>query len=266
MFNQTLFKKEWKSLTKILLAFLAILTMYIVIIIYMYTPEMNELMSDLLEAMPEVFAAVGMGVTGDGLLGFCVQYLYGFILFIFPAIFMVMVTNSLVCRYVDEGSMAYLLATPNTRRKIVITQWFVLNIVLLSLVIYILFCGILTSELLFPNELDIVGFMQVNAGLMALYFFLGNGLFCLSCFLNESDKFIKIAGGLLFVSYICNSIATMSTQFDFFKYFSFLTLFNPMKIVGDFSGQWLSLAVLIVGGIIFSVIGITGFEKRDLPL
>ncbi len=266
MINGPLFKKEISSLWKTLFIFLAILTMYITIIIYMYTPELSDIMNGFMEAMPDLFAAIGMGNVGDGLLGFMVQYLYGFILFIFPAIFIVMITNNLVCKYVDVGSMAYLLATPNTRKKIVFTQWIVLNILLIVLVLYIFACGAITAEILFPSELNMTGFMWVNLGLWAMYFFIGNLLFCISCLLNESDKFLQIAGVILFVSYICNSIATMGSDFSFLKYFSFLTLFNPTEIINNLNDQFLPIALLFIGGIAFATVGISIFEKRDLPL
>lgn len=266
MINITLLKKELSSSWKTLLGFLVILTMYIVIMVYMYSPEMSGVLNAFSDSMPEIFAAFGMANIGEGLLGFCIQYLYGFILFVFPAIYIILTASKVVCRYVDTGSMAYLLATPNKRKKIVLTQWIVLNILIMVLVLYIIFCGIASAELFFPGELNIQGFVLVNLGLWMLYFFIANLLFCLSCIFNETDKFNIAAGSILFFSFICQSVTNMGTELSFLKYFTFLTLFNPANMISNFQSQIFPLSILVFGGIVFSVLGISIFEKRDLPL
>ena len=72
--------------------------------------------------MPEMMAAFGMTSIGDTLIEFLSAYLYGFLFMILPMVFSIMLANKLIMGYIDNGSMAYLLATPNTRFKIVFTQ------------------------------------------------------------------------------------------------------------------------------------------------
>ena len=62
--------------------------------------------------------------AGATMLDFVANYLYGFILIAIPMLCLVLIAVRLVARYVDQGSMAYLLATPNTRGTIVTTQLF----------------------------------------------------------------------------------------------------------------------------------------------
>ena len=50
---------------------------------------------------------------------------------ILPMVFSIMLANKLIMGYIDNGSMAYLIATPNTRFKIVLTQALFLIISLL---------------------------------------------------------------------------------------------------------------------------------------
>ena len=50
---------------------------------------------------------------------------------ILPLVFSIMLANKLIMGYIDNGSMAYLIATPNTRFKIVFTQALFLIISLL---------------------------------------------------------------------------------------------------------------------------------------
>ena len=39
--------------------------------------------------------------------------LYGFLLVVFPMVFLILLANRLLTRYLDRGSIAFLLATPN---------------------------------------------------------------------------------------------------------------------------------------------------------
>ena len=132
MISNTLLKKEFKSNYKILLIFIAVLTMYEVIIVSMFNPELGETLDAFAKAMPEIMSAFGMANTGSTLTEFLSNYLYGFLLLVFPMILEIILANKLVAKYVDTGSMAYLLSTPNSRKKIVITQglFVIINIVL----------------------------------------------------------------------------------------------------------------------------------------
>ncbi len=87
MISMALYKRGMKGSIKLLIIFGAILTMYISIIINMYDPGMMETLDGFMEAMPELMASVGMKASSANLLGFMVSYLYGFILLVFPMLF-----------------------------------------------------------------------------------------------------------------------------------------------------------------------------------
>ena len=111
-----LFKKEWKSNYKILFIFLALLTMYCCVITTMYDPDLGESLKMMEESMPHLFAAFHMENPGTTMIEFLINYLYGFIVVVIPMIFILMLSNKLVTKYVDKGSMAYLLTTGNGRK------------------------------------------------------------------------------------------------------------------------------------------------------
>lgn len=56
----TLYRYECKKALKLLLIFIAIMTMYVVLIIQMYEPKTMKLLDDYVKVMPEVMHAVGM--------------------------------------------------------------------------------------------------------------------------------------------------------------------------------------------------------------
>ena len=119
-----LLRRELRANYKMILLFLAVITLYSTVIIAMYDPKLGASLDLMAESMPELFAAFGMTNAGATMLDFVANYLYGFILIAIPMLCLVLIAVRLVARYVDQGSMAYLLATPNTRGTIVTTQLF----------------------------------------------------------------------------------------------------------------------------------------------
>ena len=128
MFSLTLLWRESRANYKILLLFLAVLTLYVSMVTAMYDPKLGEALAAMMETMPEIFSLVGMQNPGTTLGEFLVNYLYGFLLVVLPLVFIVLMANRLMARYVDRGSMAYLLATPNKRRRIAMTQAWVMKV------------------------------------------------------------------------------------------------------------------------------------------
>ena len=117
-----LLKRNIKQTVIPLVIVFFVLAMYFGVIIYMYDPEMMALLDSYKEMMPEMMSAFGMNGMTDSMLKFMNTYLYGFLMMLFPFIFTVVLGNIFVMKYEDTGSLASLLASPNTRTRIILTQ------------------------------------------------------------------------------------------------------------------------------------------------
>lgn len=172
MFSWPLLKKEMKSIWVLLVLFILILTMYETIIISMFDPELGNIMADFEKAMPGIMKAFGMvGAAEANLTGYLSSYLFNFILILFPLIFSIILSNKLVVKYVDNGSMAYLLATPISRSKIIRTQTIVAIGSLTLLLTASTIIGLIYSELTFPGELTISSYLYLNIGLLGAFIY-----------------------------------------------------------------------------------------------
>ena len=116
-----LFIRNLKQIVKPLLIFIIVLSMYTSIIIYMYNPSLIDMLNDYQKALPQTMSAFGMTGVATSLIEFIKIYLYGFLMLIFPMIFIIIITNMTIMKYVDSGSMANLLSTNNSRKKIIIS-------------------------------------------------------------------------------------------------------------------------------------------------
>lgn len=267
MISIPLFKKEFKSIWKTFIIFLAVLTMYTVIILEMFDPELSKLMADFEKSMPGMMSAFGMKGAGEStLVGYAASYLFGFIMIVFPMIFSIILSNKLIAKYVDNGSMAYLLATPNTRRKIVTTQAVFAIFCMAILMAIVAVVGIVYCEYSFEGSLNIEKYIILNLGAFGLQLAIGGFGFLISCMVNETRISYSISIGLPVACYIIQMVANQGDKFENAKYATFFTLFSPDKIVaGDSEAYWM-LGILFVSGIAMYTIGCMVFSKRNLSI
>ena len=120
---RSLMKQEVKANYKLYVIFLSIIAMYAVTLVAMYDPSLKDSLKSLEESMPVVLAAFGMQDMGTTLLDFIITYLYKFVLIVTPFIYSIVMCYRLLAKYVENGSLAYLLNSKHGRTKIVITQW-----------------------------------------------------------------------------------------------------------------------------------------------
>lgn len=266
MISMTLLKREFKSNYKLFIIFAAVLAMYISIIIPMFDPEIGEALAEFEKAMPEMMAAFGMSNPGTTLIEFINTYLFGFLFILFPMIFEIIIANKLVAKYVDSGSMAYLLATPNKRSRIAITQATFMILSIGVLILFITLVGIVSSEIYFPGDLDIKKYILMNLGLYFLHLTISGLGFFASCISNDTKLSYSISAGVPIGFFIIQLLANMGGRLENFKYFTIFSLFNTDKLInGEALGIVMIISLLLIG-ILFYIIGILRFSKRDLPL
>ena len=266
MINGTLYKREMKSSWKMLLIFVAILTMYVTMIISMYDPEMSKMFDEFTKFMPELMAAMGMTGGGATLLGFMASYLYGFILVMFPMVFSILTGNRLMARYVDRGSMVSLLAAPVKRRTVAFTQMAVLASGIIVLVLYVTILQILFAQAYFPGELDIGKILALNAALLCLQLFIGSICFFFSCLFSDTKNSVGLGAGIPALMFILQMLGNAGESAEKLKYVTFFTLFNADGIIAGESGATAGIIVLLGGAVLLYAAAITVFSQKDLHI
>ena len=266
MISKPLFQRELKANYKLFLIIIAVISLYESVVIAMFDPTMGDSLRMMSESMPDLFAAFGMVGFSTILIDFIAELLYGFILIVIPMVFIILLTNKLVVRYIDRGSMAYLLATPNTRKKVIVTQAIFSMIVNLTLVIYIVLLGIVVSQILFPGELDIDKFLLLNFGLYSLLFFMSGLCFFSACIFNDTKLCSGVGAGLCILFMVLKMLGQVSENSKVFTYMTPVTLFDAMKLITLDSAAIGKLIVLLAGGILLYFIGIVRFQRKDLSL
>ncbi|SEV86875.1 ABC transporter permease subunit [[Clostridium] fimetarium] len=266
MITFPLLKRNALQMLKPLIIFIAVLGMYTGVIIYMYTPSLMSMLEDYQKAMPGMLQAFGMSGMATNLIEFINIYLYGFLMLVFPLIFIIVIGNSLVMNYVDSGSMACLLASPNSRRKIIVTQAIsmIAGVVILMTVITIF--GIVCSESMFPGALDYSKYIILNASTLLLQLAIAGIVFFAACFFNDSKNFYSYGAGIPLVFFLITMLANMGDKLRVLKFFSLYTLFPKDQIIAGESGVAVYNIALAVIAIILFTAGIVRFTKKDFSL
>ncbi|MDD2207989.1 MAG: ABC transporter permease subunit [Bacilli bacterium] len=266
MINLPLFKQSIKSNYKLVLIFLAVLTLYIAIIVSMYEPEALKMMESFAETMPELMAMFGMNMEVATLTGFLITYLYGFLFLIMPLIVTIIVANRLIAAHVDKGSMACLLSSPNKRKTIILTQMQVLNLIIFAIIAYSTIITIISSEIVFPGEIEIVKLMLINLSLLTFHIFLGSICFIASTIANETKYSLMFGAGIPLLSFLIQMLANMEGKLDILKYFTLFSFFRPLAILSGEKYPYILLIIMIVITIIIYTVSIKIFKNKDLSI
>lgn len=263
----TLFKATAKANWLIGMIILAVMLMYLSIIISMFDPNAINALTAMLETLPdELVKALGYDTIATNLTGFIAGYYYGFIVPVFPMIYCIIVPNRLVAEHVDSGSMAYLLATPNTRVKIITTQAVYMLSTTAVLFALVTAAGIAISELLFPGELVSGNFLSLNFSALLTLFTVSSISFLFSCIFNDTRNSLIFGAGIPIIFFVIDMLANVSADLAWIGNLSLFTLFKPTTIAAGESSTGLANLILVIITLLLYAGSIFIFKRRSLPL
>jgi ABC-2 type transport system permease protein len=186
-------------------------------------------------------------------------------MFAFPMVYSIILGNRLVAKTVDNGSMAYLLSTPNSRDKIIVTLGVYALLSILLLFIGIFSLGVIASEMAFPGLLDIGGFLRLNVTTLLVNMAVVMISFFFSCLFNETRLSLLFGAGIPIIFLLMNMLGGISEKAKIFKQLSIYGLYDPVKITEG--GETLVLNLIYAGiAVVLFIAGIIVFNRKRLPL
>lgn len=260
-----LFVSTYKRSFRLFIIFAILLTFYMLTTVGMYTGGESDPFESLPEAMKNAF---GMNAGMNDLTGFLASGFYGATFVMFLMIYCVIVTNQLIAHLVDRGSMAYLLSTPVSRRRIALTQASVLIVNLIVIVLLMTIVGLILSPSLVEGaELNTSAFLRINLMGFLVFFVISGYSFLFSCLLNEVKRTLAASGLLSVLFYGIQMVANMGgEEVGWLRNFTVLTTFQPVRIAeGTYDVVTIALLLGLSGAALYGI-AIWIFSRRDLPL
>ena len=243
------------------------LLIYVSTSVTMYDPTSIEKMEDMFKLLPEgMLKAFGFDNLGSDLTGYLGHYLYGFIIVIFPIIYIVLTSNKLIARHVDSGSMAYLLTTPNSRAKIAANQAFYLLISLAALFMVDVGILIALSVSMFPGMLDVGKFLALNLVTYLVLAVVCGISFLFSCLFNDTRNSLAFGGGIPVAFFVIKMVSEISSDLDWLKYLTLYRIINIDKILVDGTYAVVSSLILIGAAVVPFLAAIRIFDRKSLAI
>jgi len=265
--NKVLYKANVKSNFFIFIFITGMMLLYTTISVGMFDPDNAETINAMLNMMPEgMMKAFGFDGIGTELTSYISNYLYGFIFLVFPVIYTVIVSNKLIAKHVDTGSMAYLLTTPNSRKSIALTQAVFLASTSLAIILINTAVAIIMSSLMFSGMLDIGKFLMLNVvTYLCLFVIAGLGFF-FSCLFNDTKNSLSFGTAIPVIFIVVKMVSAISENLDFLKFLSIYSLIDIDKILSDYGYSFSISGILMVVGLGLFYTSIQLFDRRSLSL
>lgn len=264
--NRTLFAKELRSNLFVFGIVYAVLVMYIAVVVSMFDPELGKSLDMMMASMPELFAAFGMATQATTLTDFMLNYLYGFLLTMFPFVLIVIMANKLMVRYLDRGTMSYLLATPNSRTRIATTLAGAMVTLLALLAMLVTLAEVGCAELMFPGDLDTQGLLRANAGMLALWVFLAGMCFLSACLFASASAALWVGGGAGILFFLMQMLSQAGDKLEFLENVNPLMLFDYYGLAAGEGEAALGAAALAVIGVALFTVAVAVFNRRNLSI
>ncbi|MHB9096041.1 MAG: ABC transporter permease subunit [Eubacteriales bacterium] len=262
-----LYKSMMKSAATSILSYAVGSILYEWLIAWVYpTIAGNSKMNELLRQMPANLLKAfdlekGVKSFGDYLAG----EFFNLIWIILMAIFTVSLAVKLVSQMVDRGSMAFLLAAPLSRRKIILTQIAVLASGVILITVFTMAGAVLFAKV-FSDIIDSSNF--VTLGLIGSLFFLVVGGYSMifSTVFDDSKRATGLAGGLTAVFYGMYMVGKLSDKVKWMQTWSLFNAFKPVDILNGTLEPASYIFGLGLAALVLFIIATVIFQTRDLSV
>lgn len=267
MINFKLFAYNMRANYKIWTIFLAILLFYGLIIVFMLDTVISDKTTMMTNSAPELMSAFGINTEPATYAEAIVSLLYGFIFIMWPLVYLIAVGHRVSAKMIDRGSMASILASPNSRGIIILTQAVFYVFSLFSLLALSVLALFITSSVIYPGELDALQFIYLNLGLFSLHFLISAICFVVSSSVNESWAYFTFGAGLPIMFYLFQMLGNIGGDLKFFSNLTIFSLFEPEKYLASDWSLVLPQGLTLLGlGILLYLVSFMIFRKRDIAV
>ena len=240
----------------------------------------SELSTSIIEQFPENVTDALDEIRGLDVFGLIIGSVFfkmaGLLL---PIVYTIMTATNLIAGQVDSGSMAYVLSTPTKRTTVVFTQACYLVSSLFCMYLLTTLTGVICLAAIAGSEVVTVTYGEMvllNLGAFVTIFAISGICFLASAWFNRSKQATTWGGGLsmfflvaVILGLFGSSVIPTAIRIDamkYFNYFTIISLFDSLSILGGTLTYLWKFAILFAIGIVCYAVSVVRFNKKDLPL
>ena len=262
-----MFSREMKINLKSFIIWLSILLVLFLVVFLIYPSIVSNQNMDMLDKMMQMFpeellTAFNMDIsTIDSAYGWLKSEGFVFVLLIIGCYSAILGSNILLKEESDK-TIEYLNSLPITRNKIVFSK--VLS-GLIYIVLMVLFIGIFNFiGLTLSGNFEIKQYLLLSITPLFSSFVVYFLCLFISTFTHKTKKMLGISLGIVFLSYILQTLSTLSSNVEFLKYFSAFTLADIRNVIINNSINFVMILLSIVISIMFLILTLVNYNKKEL--
>ena len=242
-----------------------ILTNLLIVLIFPSIEESSAALTEYMNNLPPAFMALVGDITNfttmEGYLGL---ELFSFFLPALTLAFGVAYGGSAIGSEEDSGTLDVLLSYPISRRS-VLAQKFGAIAVFAILVLVASTIGLLLGVVMVDSSIDIVNLSAavLNVGLLTLFF--GTLTLALTGVGLNRGAASGISAGLAAITFLMNSLAPLADLPDVIRHITPWYYYDATEVLQS-GPEPVNIAILLAGIVILLVIGLVGFQRRDIAV
>lgn len=262
-----MFKRELKINLKNFIIWTSIIIAIFLVVFLVYPSIINsdniKNIDEMMEMFPEeVLKAFNMDISSiDSAFGWLKTEGFTFVLLI-TGIYGGILGSSILLKEENDKTIEYLNSVPVTRTKIVINKTLcgIIYIILMVLAVGIFnFIGLSLS-----GDFDKKTYILLSITPMFSSLVMFSLCLFLSTFTHKTRKTLGISLGIVFLSYFLNVISELSTETEFFKYFSIFTLTDIRNVILDTKINPIMIVITFVLSIILVSLTLIRYNQKEL--
>lgn len=200
-----------------------------------------------------------------------------------PMGYTIMLSNDLVCKKVENGSLAFTFSTPIKRNTYIFTEAVylvftetVMAIVLTGIALLTRYFGILAGSADIETAITIEYILKFGLGNYLVTLAISGICFFSSSLFNKTTNAVGLGGGLSIFFYICSILGLFGTKtmpgairidaMNFFNYLTIMSFFDSNAVLSDDIIYWYKLIGLVGIFVVTYLSSFMVFDRKDLPL
>jgi len=262
VFAKTLREKSRGIL--ILTAFFLGFSLYTVAILSTMSEELLSSFDEFLET-PAFKAFAKSASTITTIEGLLVVELYQWGIELLLAGYVILFAASFVSGEIEKKTVDLLLANPVSRTRILLEKYGAL-ITVVTVVNGALFIGVVAGLAYIGEETDMAWLVYTHILFMPFLLAVGSYSTFLSVVFDDPRRVMSVGLGILFGSFLLDSISLMSEKYASISKVTLFHYFDPGKNLVLHKVEWNHVLVLCAVAVVFLVAAVGWFNKRDISI
>lgn len=261
-----MFNRELKINFKSFCIWLIITIIFFLVVFLVYPSIVNsseiESLNDMMNIFPEeVLKAFNMDIsTIDSVYGWLKSEGFIFIILII-ACYSGLLGSNILLKEENDKTIEYLGMLP-IKRHTIVTKKSIAGIIYITALTFLIgifnFIGLKLSGDFNQKQFILLSITPLLTSYTTFFICL-----FLSTFTNKSKKMIGVSLGLVLVSYLLNTISSLSENVEFLKYFSIFTLADLRNVIMEVNINPKMIITCLICSILFLALTIVRYNKKD---